>query len=194
MEAPELEWAPQKCPCTPECRRPTSLAGTPTPHPPERIVVDLADGHGGCHTVHVTHKAVPQLDNKGSVVMGDMTTHCYPHTHVVPEAACARGALVVAASGERGMHARGCNPDAPGEEPLPWSARVEMLPSQPAPRTTCCTPGECRACWRGLSSGIQREQRCDWWLSVVWRSWRAVCRWGHGSKQLAGRWRPGCSP
>lgn len=126
--------------------------------------------------------------------MGDMMSQRYPCRCVAPWAACAHEPLVVAASGERWMRARGCNSGAPGEETLPWSAQVEMLSSWLDPRMTCCIPGGCRVCWGGWSSGILREQRCGWWLSAVSQSWRVVCRWGHGSEQHVGHWRPGCSP
>lgn len=128
-EAPELEKTPQKCPCISECRRPTSLAGILTPHPPEGIAEDLAGVLGGCHNVHVRREAVPQWDNKGSVVTGGMMSQCYPCRGVAPLAACACEALVEAlvASDERWTHARGCNSGGPDEEPAPWSAHVGMF-------------------------------------------------------------------
>ncbi len=127
-EAPKLQKAPQKHPCISECRRPTSLAGIPTPHPPEGIAEDWADGHGGCHSVRLRRKAVSQWDNKGSVVKGDMMSQCCPCRCVAPWAACEYEALAVAASGERWMYAMGCSSGALDEERSPLSAQLEECP------------------------------------------------------------------
>lgn len=158
---PELEAvAPQKRPCISACRRPTRPAGTPTPQPPGGTAPGWADGRGGCHSVHRGRRAVPRWDNKGSVETGDTMTRRYPCRRAAQWAAGGRGALVVAASGERWTRARGHSSGAPGKAPPPWGALVETLPSQLAPLMTCCTPGGCRACSGGSSSGIQRGQRC----------------------------------
>lgn len=161
----------QRCPCIPECRTPTSPAGIPTPHPPEGISEGWMEDHRGCHSVRARHKTVPQWDNKGSVVMGDMMALCCLCRHEV----CACEALAVAASVERWMRARGRSSDALDKELLTWSAQAVTPPSLPVPLMTCCTHGGHRAYWVDESSGILREQRCGWWLAVVWQSWTAVC-------------------